>query len=535
MMTDGYGGLRGSAALLVDHVRRGTVLDLADGEPVDPDVMRSWSASHDIDADVIRDILRGRLVTDPDPHGVRLRGARLIGRLDLEDLSTGVNLDLRECFLPEGLAAGDASLHALRLEGCLLEHASGSAIAADRLVASLLVLRASTVIGHGSAGAVALQGARLDGLDCDRARIRNDSGPALRAGSLRVEQDVFLRWGFEAVGAGDDGAVCLLGARTARFECDGARLRNDCGPALRADSLQVDQRAFLRAGFEAVGTGELGTVRLNGARLGLFAARRVALRNDSGPALVAEAMQVERGVLCDDDFEAVGAAADGVLQLAGTRIGGRLLLDMSRVRNADACKPLIALDGLTYAGIPEGTSVDSWLTLLARGTPRYAAQPYQHLAAAYRAAGHDREARKILIAQRKDEIRRGELGPGGQAWARFTGLTLGYGYRPWLALAWLATVVAAAVILALHAGATGGLAHTSRSSTPTQPCTTVEQVGVGLDLSLPLIRTGARDTCTTTNTPAGQRLTLAGWMLQLLAWALATLFVAGFTSAVRKT
>jgi hypothetical protein len=76
----------------------------------------------------------------------------------------------------------------------------------------------------------------------------------------------------------------------------------------------------------------------------------VALRNESGPALVAEAMQVEWGVLCDTDFAAVGAAADGVLRLTGTRIGGRLQLDTSRVHNADAGQPLIALDGLTYAG-----------------------------------------------------------------------------------------------------------------------------------------------------------------------------------------
>ena len=30
-------------------------------------------------------------------------------------------------------------------------------------------------------------------------------------------------------------------------------------------------------------------------------------------------------------------------------------------------------------------------------------------------------------------------------------------------------------------------------------------------------------------------LTAAGWVLQLLAWAFAALFIAGFTSAVRKT
>jgi hypothetical protein len=358
---------------------------------------------------------------------------------------------------------------------------------------------------------------------------------------LRVDQDVFLRKQegekgkrFEAVGAGEYGAVCLLGARMARFECDGATLRNESGPALRADSLEVDQRAFLRHGFEAVGAGNLGTVRLNGAQLGLFAARDAALRNHSGPALVAEAMQVERGVLCDTGFEAVGAGKGGVLRLTGTRVGGRLQLDTSRVKNTDQSQPVIALDGLTYAGIPEGIPLDNWLKLLG-GTPAYSAQPYQHLAAAYRAAGHDKEARKVLIAQRKDEIRRGGLSSWGKAWARFTGLTLGFGYKPWRALFGLAVVIAVAVSISLHLGSQGGLGHPSQSVTPWPRCSWVEQVGVGLELSLPPINIGARDTCTMTNTQVGQLLTVAGWILQLLAWAFAALFIAGFTSAVRKT
>jgi hypothetical protein len=58
------------------------------------------------------------------------------------------------------------------------------------------------------------------------------------------------------------------------------------------------------------------------------------------------------------------------------------------------------------------------------------------------------------------------------------------------------------------------------------------------------------DHCDTTASTTGQVLTVAGWGLQLLAWAFATLFiicsspvhhlfitlfVAGFTGAVRKT
>jgi hypothetical protein len=58
---------------LVNHVIRGELLDLAGVEPVDEAAMRSWNSSRTVRAAVLRDILRGRLVPDPDPHGLRLR------------------------------------------------------------------------------------------------------------------------------------------------------------------------------------------------------------------------------------------------------------------------------------------------------------------------------------------------------------------------------------------------------------------------------------------------------------------------------
>src|ERR1700746_4031260 len=76
--------------LLIKHVRRGEWLNLTlgPGGLLDEAAMRLWDDSGTCPAEVIRDILRGRLVADPDPHGVRLRGARISGRLDLEDLTT---------------------------------------------------------------------------------------------------------------------------------------------------------------------------------------------------------------------------------------------------------------------------------------------------------------------------------------------------------------------------------------------------------------------------------------------------------------
>jgi hypothetical protein len=92
-----------------------------------------------------------------------------------------------------------------------------------------------------------------------------------------------------------------------------------------------------------------------------------------------------------------------------------------------------------------------------------------------------------------------------------------------------------AVALALTLGAHGGVARVDPHPPAATQCSAVERVGVGLDLGLPLVKTGIRAHCDTTASTTGQVLTVAGWGLQLLAWAFATLFVAGFTGAVRKT
>jgi hypothetical protein len=140
------------------------------------------------------------------------------------------------------------------------------------------------------------------------------------------------------------------------------------------------------------------------------------------------------------------------------------------------------------------------------------------------------------MAQRQAQIDRRVLtGRTERAWARLTELTLGYGYQPWRALLALLAVVTIAVVLALTLGAHGGLARINPQPPTATQCSAVERVAVGLDLGLPLVKTGIRDHCETTASTTGQVLTVAGWRLQLLAWAFATLFVAGFTGAVRKT
>ena len=632
---------------LVEHVRQGDRLDLAaDEEEIDEAAMRSWGDSRTCRASVIRDILRGRLAADPDPHGLRLRGARITGRIDLENLTTNVNFELTDCFLEEGLLARGARLFTLGVIGCHLEHPAEPPLDAGGLTCSAFLLARAVVIGHAEAGAVNLTGAHISGrlvcegaslrndsgpalnanslqvdqamfltggftatgadadgavnltgthiggqLDCTGASLRNDSGPALNANSLQVDQVLLLTGGFTATGAGADGAVHLAGARIGgQLWCEGASLRNDSGPALHANSLQVDGAMLLRGGFTATGAGESGVVWLVGAHIGQLWCEEASLRNDSGPALHANSLQVDQAMFLIGGFTATGAGADGAVNLisahiggqlwcegaslrndsgpalhanslqvdqamllrggftatgagvavdlTAVRVGGTLEFDPERLEHATDSRGRLAVDGLTYAGVPAPISAQDWLRLLREGTPGYAAQPYQQLAAGYRALGDERQARGILMAQRDDQLARTHTRWPERLWGRITKVTLGYGYQPWRALLFLAGVVALSCVLAVVLGSHGALAQTSNTATPGRSCTVIQQASVGLDLNLPIGKSVARDRCdlakdSTSVTAAW--LTAGGWVLQLLAWAFAALFIAGFTSAVRKT
>ena len=93
-------------------------------------------------------------------------------------------------------------------------------------------------------------------------------------------------------------------------------------------------------------------------------------------------------------------------------------------------------------------------------------------------------------------------------------------------------------VLAWLLGAHGALVQTSDTAAPGRSCTVVQQISVGLDLNLPVGASLARAACDLTKDSASVTaawLTGVGWVLRLLAWTFAALFIAGFTSAVRKT
>jgi hypothetical protein len=522
---------------LVDHIVRGDRLDCAGDGPVDLQAMRSWDDSYVIRAWVLRDILRGCLGDHLDPHGLRLRGARIAGRLDLENITTGIALELIDCFLDEGLDATDANLAYLGLDGCWINHPADPAIAAERLTTAADVsLTRANISSHCEHGAVRLLNARIGGeLRCTDATIHNPCGPALGADSLHVGQNMVLD-GLGAGGSAEEGAVRLPGAHIGGdLKCTVTTICNDRGPALGADGLQVGLKVILTGEFK--GAGVRGSVRMPGARIGdQLNIVDATIHNRSGPALRARGLQVGQD-LTIVRLDASGEGQTATINLTNTRVAGTLLFAPTRIDNPACPQARIAVDGLTYSGTPAGTEPHGWLRWLQEATASYAAQPYQQLAAAHRAVGHDREAGRVLRAQQDDRLARTPTRRFERLWGWITKVTLGYGYQPWRALLFLTGTVILSCVLAVTLAPRGALAQTDKAATPGQPCTLWQQLSVGLDLHLPPGVSLARERCALTENSTSATATglaAATWVLQGLAWAFAALFVAGFTSAVRK-
>jgi hypothetical protein len=580
---------------LVEAVRSGEQLDLTD------------AAERELRAEVLRDALLARVPTDPDPRGLRIRGATVVGRLDLDGLRTGSRIQLRRCEFPDGISlrgatvplldlggstvaglvaddlvvegsallwrgfrtVGALSLVGARIGGKLdlgrarLDGRGGPALVGDRMtIGSDLVLDDATAEGTAPAGAVQLGGTRVGGrLSARRLTATNrGAGPALSGPNLQVADTLDLSRGSVLTGSGDQGAVRLVGARAGSVSLGRARLVNETGWALAAHYLDVSGTLYLDR-VDAV-----GGLRLSGSRIGgQVTLEGATVDSRERSALAGTRLQVAQAVVLDGatltstgpdptvnlrsarvagDLRATGtrlAHPDGTaLRLNGTTVEGRAILDSAVIESGavdyrdctlgafnddPAGAPAeVYADGLVYRGLLRGTVRDrlAWLERM----PAYAAQPYRQLAVAYQAAGHEDDARRVLVAQQE------RLGRALTGWTRLRhrlfGLTLQYGYQP------LRAVGVLAVVLLLSVGLFTALAGGSRTEAGPH-CPWVDRVGLAIDAAVPLVSTGADDRCKLASaTGAGQALAIAGWALTLAGWASATLVVAGYTGLVRR-
>ena len=438
--------------------------------------MRSWGDSRTCRATVIRDILRGRLAADPDPHGLRLRGARISGRLDLENLSTDVSLELSDCLLEEGVLARDARLASVGLTGCQLEHPAEPPLDADTahlqraadLDAGAERSSATPSDRRGPPGSAPTSAAASTARGEPAQRLRPRPGrrrPAGRPG--HVPQRRVHRHRRRRARRGPPARR----PHRRQLDCAGASLRNDSGPALAADGLQVDQAMFLRGGFTATGGGESGAVRLTGAHIGgQLDCAGASCATTPAPPWSPTACRSTRPCSSPAGSPPPAAGRRGVAGRSDGCAGGLGRCSCSTPAAAWSTRPILTGARGGRADLrrcaPSRSPARDWLDLLRDGTPGYAAQPYQQLAAGYRALGDERQAREILMAQRDDQLARTHTRWPERLWGRITKVTLGYGYQPWRALLFLAAVVAVSCVLAVVLGSHGALAQTEQDGDP---------------------------------------------------------------------
>jgi hypothetical protein len=327
--------------------------------------------------------------------------------------------------------------------------------------------------------------------------------------------------GFTATGCGEDGVVRLPDAHiTGQLNLDRAELTNPAGAALIGDHLRVDSDMFAE-GLIASGHSQDGAVRLADAHIsGQLNLSQTKLTNPAGPVLDLEDAEVKHLFL----------PAQVICSHAAAKTS----------RCAAPAHQLI-LSGLAYTSL-HAVDWREWLHLIIHHTRAYRPQPYRQLAAALRASGHESAARKVLIAQQQDLHHRGDIGgPLSKSAHWFWGVLAGYGYRSSRAVVALMLVLTVAAALGIAAGHTSlgpgryVTAHTSQAQNPRSPCSLIEQIGVGIDRSVPLAPARIGNRCDfDTSSPAGEAFTASTWVLQALVWTLAGLAIAGYVGLIRR-
>ncbi|NGY59470.1 hypothetical protein G7043_11085 [Lentzea sp. NEAU-D13] len=535
------------------------------------------------------DAIHGLLQTgDLGPVGLQVSGARITGQLALDFFQSPNPLLLDNCLFEEPL-----SLFHTELPGLSLDDSTLPGVNAEGLRTSYLAMRdvrCAGVLDLDNAridGPLLLQGSSLGGLSGGSMRISRDvwmsdvfiaaegvgcwldsceigidlilndavvdaGGTALNLNGGQIGGMVNLHGAFlRAGGAGD--AVTFIDASARGLAMTDTVLRSAGGNALCADGAHIRSGMSLVGDFDALSTRADATIRVTNAKLGGALVIGGSIRNRGGQAISVHRAAVDGNVLIGGErveattglpaLEVSDADVGGELTLRPEKIanhGGGLTVDLfsTRVGRAlrldvpkliDSPEFATSVNGLTYPEPPADTN--AWLTMLRNHTFRYEAQPYQQLAAAHRAAGHEHTARKVLIAQQRDLRHRGD--PGNKLWHRILGVTLGYGYKPSRALAGLLATFVLAIGLVWTAGTYHGL--TPAKDRPADACSPVNRISLAADLAIPLVKLGGTPRCELANGPAGQWATGAGWVVQILGWSFATLSVAGFTGLVRKS
>ncbi|MET7903408.1 membrane-associated oxidoreductase [Streptomyces sp. NPDC005355] len=457
----------------------------------DPGSGASWGPERTVRAEVLRTLLLDGPARDGEIAGLKLIGARITGRLDLKYGITEHPIRLRSCHFTHAPNMYGARLRALVLSDSVLPELLAGALRVDGVLRMSRCRIAGPVrlAGAQIAGAIFLDGARLG------PHPGEAGGSALQLNHAVIGNDI---WAADLVSHGQ----IRLNAATVDGEVnlDDAQLHTPGGTALQAETLSVgtDLRAMrLRAH---------GRVNLSGARiprqLNLAYAR---LSTPQDQALRASSCVIGELWLRE------AAPIDGTVNLRRSQI------DLLHI-DPETWPDSVRLDGLSYRRLGPHLPAEQRLPLLEREEGGYLPYAYEQLTTAYRTAGDEAAARTVQLAKLRRHRR--TLPRYARLWGHLQDATVGYGFRPMRAAAWLLTLLL-----------TGALAFTLHHPRPLKPdeAPDFNPVFYTVDLLLPIINFGQEPSYS----PQGWYQWLS-YTLIVTGWILATTIAAGVTRSLNR-
>ena len=354
--------------------------------------------------------------------GLRISGARVIGKLDLEGCRIPRDIGLKDCHFDAVPVLRSAIIDNLFLDGSALP-----GLQADRLEArGGLSIRGATITGQ-----IQLSGARLGGnIEADGATITRPDEVAFHADGLEARGSILLR------GAEIRGGINLTGVRLgADFNAAGARIERAGEIALNGEGIDARGDMVLR------GAAIAGEVRLWGGHFGgNVQCASATLAQPGGFSL-----RLNRARIDGAFFLREGAVVQGALDLTAAAIGAIHDDEASWPQKGD-----LLLNRCRYGAFIGGpVDAESRLDWLARQQPErwnedFWPQPYEQLSTVLRDMGHDEDARAVLIAkerlQRRARRARASSPALRVALAVMDGIlavTVRYGRQPLYAFVWL--------------------------------------------------------------------------------------------------
>lgn len=488
-------------------------MDLRTGVPEDDRVAEGgrWGPGRTVRAAVIVALLQGANTAQPGAvASLRLAGARISGRFNLAGAQIPHALWLEDRWFEEGMDLSGASAQSIAIVGSRVPGVEAGLI---RIEGRLDLRRSRLESGsaspfHRRVTALSLINAHVSGVvNLNGAEITASEEWSVSAGGLVAEGGLYCQDGFVA-----HGEVRLMGAQLpGGLHMRGALLDR---PGQRGVAIALDNAVASTLDFSD-GFVANGTVRLRGARISDNLTFEGAVLNGPpngrGPSLVAPLMQA-----VDFDFT-LARPPSGVVDLRGAQV--------SHLHDSEHSWPdVIKLDGFVYGSIKvdeAGGRRDSVAHRVAwiRRSPSYSPQPYEQLASWYRKAGHDDDARRVLLA--KQRHRRQILPSAARLWGHLLDVTVGYGYRPWLAGVWL---LALTLLGTLSFGTHSPHPVQRGQGAPFQPLVYT------LDLLIPIGGLGQRTAWYWSNVS----LQWLAYLLIAFGWVLTTAVIAGITRTLQK-